>query len=162
MKEGASEIVVRAGGGSRCLRECMLGLVWAVPGSNFRENGSSVAKICPIEYSPFIRNGASAEGASKIAARAGGGSRRLRGCMLGLVWAVPGSNFRENGPSVAKICLIEYSPFVCNGASAEGASEIAARAGGGSRCLREVCLTWFGLSLAQISERTGRWLLRYV
>ncbi len=142
MKEGASEIAARAGGGSRRLRECMLGLVWAVPGSNFREHGPSVAKICPIEYSPFVRNGASAEGASKIAARAGGRSHRLRECMLGLVWAIPGSNFRENGPSVAKICPIEYSPFVRNGASAEGASKIAARAGGGSRCLRE-CM--FGL-----------------
>jgi len=60
----------------------MLGLIWAVPGSNFREYGPSVAKICSIEYSPFVRNGASTEGASKIAARAGGGSCPLRECML--------------------------------------------------------------------------------
>ncbi len=80
-------------------------------------------KICPIEYSPFIRNGASAEGASEKAEQAGGGLRCLRECMLSLVWAVPGSNFRENGPSVAKICPIEYSPFVRNGASADTTSQ---------------------------------------
>ncbi len=108
---------------------------------------------------PLFGNGASAEGASEIAARAGGGLRRLRECMLGLVWAIPGSNFRENGLLVAKICPIEYSPFVRNGASAEGASKIAAQAG---VAYASVCLAWFGPSLAQISERTDRRLRRYV